>query len=40
MIKKFLITAIFGLSLFAEALSTGGTVPTMTIKDQFEKSIQ
>lgn len=37
MIKKILITAIFGLSLFAEALSTGGTVPTMTIKDQFEK---
>ena len=37
MIKKLLITAIFGLSLFAEALSTGGAVPTMSIKDQFEK---
>jgi predicted transcriptional regulator len=37
MIKKLLITAFLGLTLFANPLTTGQSLPTLKIKDQFEK---
>ena len=37
MIKKFLFTVFLGLSAFASSLTVGSTLPTFTIKDQFEK---
>lgn len=37
MIKKFLFTVFFGLSAFAASLTVGQSLPTLTIKDQFEK---
>lgn len=37
MIKKFLFTVFLGLSAFANSLTVGNDLPTLTIKDQFEK---
>lgn len=37
MIKKFLFTVFLGLSAFANSLTVGNNLPTLTIKDQFEK---
>ena len=37
MIKKFLFTVFLGLSAFANSLTIGNNLPTLTIKDQFEK---
>ncbi|WP_368029958.1 hypothetical protein [Arcobacter sp. s6] len=37
MIKKFLFTIFLGLSAFANSLTVGSNLPTLTIKDQFEK---
>lgn len=37
MIKKFLFTVFLGLSAFANSLTVGTDLPTLTIKDQFEK---
>lgn len=37
MIKKFLFTVFLGLSAFANSLTIGNDLPTLTIKDQFEK---
>ena len=37
MIKKFLFTVFLGLSAFANSLTVGGNLPTLTVKDQFEK---
>lgn len=37
MIKKFLFTVFLGLSAIASSLTIGNTLPTLTIKDQFEK---
>jgi hypothetical protein len=37
MIKKLLFTILLGLSAFANTLTVGSTIPTLTIKDQFEK---
>ena len=37
MIKKFLFTVFLGLSAFANSLTIGNVLPTLTIKDQFEK---
>ena len=37
MIKKFLFTIFLGLSAFANSLTVGSDLPTLTIKDQFEK---
>lgn len=37
MIKKFLFTVFLGLSAFANSLTVGDSLPTLTIKDQFEK---
>jgi hypothetical protein len=37
MIKKFLFTVLLGLSAFANSLTVGSDLPTLTIKDQFEK---
>ena len=37
MIKKFLFTVFLGLSAFANSLTVGASLPTLTIKDQFEK---
>ncbi len=38
MIKKFLFSVLLGLSVFASPLMVGNSLPTLTIKDQFEKS--
>ena len=37
MIKKLLFTILLGLSAFANTLTVGSNIPTLTIKDQFEK---
>ena len=37
MIKKFLFTVLLGLSAFANSLTIGTDIPTLTVKDQFEK---
>lgn len=37
MIKKFLFTVLLGLSAFANSLTVGTDIPTLTVKDQFEK---
>ena len=37
MIKKFLFTVFLGLSAIANSLTIGNNLPTLTIKDQFEK---
>ncbi len=37
MIKKFLFTVFLGLSAFANSLTVGSDIPTLTVKDQFEK---
>ena len=37
MIKKLLFTILLGLSAFANTLIVGSNIPTLTIKDQFEK---
>ena len=37
MIKKFLFTVFLGLSAIASSLTVGNTLPTLKIKDQFEK---
>ena len=37
MIKKLLLTAFLGLTLFANPLTTGESLPALKIKDQFEK---
>ena len=37
MIKKFLFTVLLGLSAIASSLTVGNTLPTLKIKDQFEK---
>ena len=37
MIKKFLFTVFLGLSAFANSLTVGSNLPTLTVKDQFEK---
>ncbi len=37
MIKKFLFTVLLGLSAIANSLTVGSSLPTLTIKDQFEK---
>lgn len=37
MIKKFLFTVFLGLSAIANSLTVGNTLPTLKIKDQFEK---
>ena len=37
MIKKFLFTVLLGLSAIANSLTIGNNLPTLTIKDQFEK---
>ena len=37
MIKKFLFTVLLGLSAFANSLTVGTNIPTLTVKDQFEK---
>ena len=37
MIKKFLFTIFLGLSAIASSLTVGNTLPTLKIKDQFEK---
>lgn len=38
MIKKFLFTIFLGLSAIANSLIVGNNLPTLTIKDQFEKN--
>ena len=38
MIKKFLFTVFLGLSAFANSLTIGNNLPTLTIKDKFEKN--
>jgi predicted transcriptional regulator len=37
MIKKFLFTVFLALSAIASSLTVGNTLPTLKIKDQFEK---
>lgn len=37
MLKKLLLTAFLAVGLFASTLTTGSEVPTLKIKDQFEK---
>ena len=37
MIKKFLFTVFLGLSAIASTLTIGNNLPTLKIKDQFEK---
>lgn len=37
MIKKLLLTAFLGLTLFASPLTTGESLPVLKVKDQFEK---
>ena len=37
MIKKFLFIVLLGLSAFANSLTVGTDIPTLTVKDQFEK---
>lgn len=37
MIKKLLFTILLGLSAFANSLTIGTDIPTLTVKDQFEK---
>ena len=37
MIKKFLFTVFLGLSAIASSLTIGNNLPTLKIKDQFEK---
>lgn len=37
MIKKFLFTVLLSLSAIANSLTVGSDIPTLTVKDQFEK---
>jgi hypothetical protein len=37
MLKKLLLTAFLAVGLFASTLTTGSEIPTLKIKDQFEK---
>lgn len=37
MIKKLLFTILLGLGAFANTLTVGSNIPSLTIKDQFEK---
>ena len=37
MIKKFLFTVLLSLSAIANSLTVGSVIPTLTVKDQFEK---
>jgi predicted transcriptional regulator len=37
MIKKFLFTVLLSLSAIANSLTVGSVIPSLTVKDQFEK---